>query len=355
MIMNRQHSPRVSSRSGITRVDLIAVLAGSFLVAMLFLPATRRGRTPARKLHCLNNIRQLGLANQNFAAQNGGKLPYLSASKLIKNGAEEEGELIQSWQVALLPALDAGSLLRAIRKNVVIKTGRATMSDAELIAVEVFTCPDDSDSFRKPGGLSYVVNAGFISQSLYHGDPDRKHIPGSLAWIGGPGEDNAIAVHAATGVFWQQTNVFESSLDDVSTGDGATTTLMLAENLQAGNWYDTDTAAIGFGFPVANSQGKVSYGAGRVFESEEKPLNTEFDHGALTTARGQDWRINADLKAKVGTLPRPSSNHTGGVNVIMCDGSGRFLNQNIDPHVYLKLLTSNGVSWGEGELKQSEW
>ncbi len=351
--MNRR--PKYSNRRGITRVDLIVLLGACLLLLMLFLPACRSARRPARKLQCLSNIRNLGLANQNSASQNGGKLPYLSALKVIKSGAEEEGELVQSWQVVLLPALDETALFRAIKKNAVVKSGRATMSDAERIAVEVFTCPDDSDSFRKPGGLSYVVNAGFISGSLYLGDPDRKHIPGSLAWVGEPGDDQAIAVHAATGVFWQQTDVFEPSLEYVMTGDGVSATLMLAENLHAGNWYDTDTAAIGFGFPVANSKGQVPLGAGRTFESEQKPLNTEFNHGTLTTARGQDWRINADLKAKVGTLPRPSSNHAGGVNVIMCDGAGKFLNQNIDPHVYLKLLTSNGVTWGEGELKQSEW
>ena len=69
----------------------------------------------------------------------------------------------------------------------------------------------------------------------------------------------------------------------------------------------------------------------------------------------RDWRINRDLKAATGTRARPSSNHEGGVNVIFCDGSGRFLSDRIDLHVYVKLLTSNGVKYGEGELKQSEY
>jgi hypothetical protein len=229
------------------------------------------------------------------------------------------------------------------------------MSDAERVALQVFTCPDDSDSFRKPGGLSYVVNTGFISQSLYLGDPDRKHVPGSLAWAGEPGDGKAIAVHASTGVYWQQTDAFEPSLEYVSTGDGASTTLMLAENMQAGNWYDTDTASISFGFPVANSKGQIPLGVGQTFESEQRPLNTEFKGGTLTSAKSQDWRVNAALKTKATLLPRPSSNHVGGVNVIMCDGAGKFLNENIDPHVYLKLLTSNGVTYGEGDLQQSSY
>lgn len=31
------------------------------------------------------------------------------------------------------------------------------------------------------------------------------------------------------------------------------------------------------------------------------------------------------------------------------------LNENFDPHVYLKLITSNGAIDGEGELKQSDY
>jgi prepilin-type processing-associated H-X9-DG protein len=52
----------------------------------------------------------------------------------------------------------------------------------------------------------------------------------------------------------------------------------------------------------------------------------------------------------VGTAPRPSSQHAGGVNVVFCDGSARFLNENIDKDTYVKLLTSNGVAYGEQTL-----
>lgn len=351
--MNRRRNH--SNRRGITRVEVIVVLAACLLVGMLFIPATRRARGPARKVQCLSNMRNVGLAAQNFASSNNSKLPPLSNSQTFKNTSGEEGKFIANWATLLLPALDNSALLKQIRLNAIIESGQARLGDEKQMAIDVFSCPQDPNAFKRPGRLSFVFNSGFISQDVYHGDPGRAHIPGSLAWVGLPGEAGAIAVHAATGAVWHQSDGFESSLDYISQGDGTSVTLLLTENLQAGNWYDSDTASISFGFPVPNSKGKVPLGAGRIFESEEKPLNTEFDNGTLTTASGQDWRINADLKAKVGTLPRPSSNHVGGVNVIMCDGAGRFLNENIDPHVYLKLLTSNGVMYGEGELKQSDY
>ena len=130
---------------------------------------------------------------------------------------------------------------------------------------------------------------------------------------------------------------------------------MVTENLQAGDWYDTDTARISFGFPVKADGLRVPFGRGAIFESVDRSLNTEFPGGTLTEASPQDWRINCDLKAVVGTRPRPSSNHSGGVNVIMASGAGRFLSDKIDPRVYVKLMTSRGGEYGEGELSPQDF
>ena len=64
------------------------------------------------------------------------------------------------------------------------------------------------------------------------------------------------------------------------------------------------------------------------------------------------WAINRELGAAPGTRPRPSSNHAGGVNMMMCDGSVKFLGDSISKHVYAKLCTSNGVNYGERSLNQ---
>jgi prepilin-type processing-associated H-X9-DG protein len=107
--------------------------------------------------------------------------------------------------------------------------------------------------------------------------------------------------------------------------------------------------------PVNAPNGQVPFGTGTFFESVERPLNAEFKGGTLGTAGLHEWRVNRDLKAAEGTRPRPSSNHKGGVNVIMCDGSGRFLSESIDPQVYVKLLTTNGTAYGEGKLAENSF
>ncbi len=264
------------------------------------------------------------------------------------------------WPVLILPAMDGSKLVKAIKSNAVDVSDKGAetvrrIGEAERVYFRGYTCPQDTDSHMQPGGLSYVVNAGSIARRLYHGDPDGRHRVDQLSWDGNDvaGEEADIEVAAATGVFWRKSEVFQPSLDYVGTGDGTTNTLMLSENLQAGNWWDTDTTRLAFGIPVETVNGRVPFGQGTFFESVERPLNTQFEGGTLSSVSPLGWRINSELQAATGTRPRPSSNHERGVNVIMCDGSGRFLNAQMSPHIYAKLLTPNGVNYGEGELQES--
>jgi hypothetical protein len=339
-------------RSGFTKIDLL-VLLGIVLLAFVLLPPTIfQRRICSRQLQCLSHMRNVGLAHLNYASSNNGNLANLTKSQAITNSDGLKGELLTAWPIMLLPALDATAQLRRLRETAVIESGHARIDESSRVHMEVFTCPDDPLAYRKPGRLSFVVNAGFISRNLYHGDPEQKHVPGSLRWTDNsvPIDESDVAIHIATGVVWNPSDAFQPSLEYVSGGDGTSTTILLTENLQAGNWYDTDSTRIGFGFPVANVDGKVPLGTGTTFESVEKPLNTQFTGNTLSKATPRDWWINTGSKQNQ-SQPRPSSEHDGGVNVIMCDGAGRFLNQDIDPHLYIKMMTSNGAAFGEGELE----
>ena len=354
---------RSQSRQGIGRIDLIVLIVICALLCAVLGPGllqTKRG--PAKLMRCMNNLRQVGLATIAFASNLNGELPSLSSDVEITNAAGQTGTIPMSWQMQILPALDAAAVLKNIRKNAVVVSGeendvRMEIADTERIWLPDFACPDDVDSDRTPGGLSYVANSGFMSRSLYHGDPKGLHQIGKISWDGNNvcDEPKDIEISAATGVFWRAHPSFKSSLDYVATGDGTSTTLMLTENLQAGPWYETDTAKIGFGLPINDSNNQILFGAETFFESVQRPLNTQFPGGTLTSSAPQDWRINAGLKAKTGTQPRPSSNHKGGVNVMLCDGAVRFLSEKIDPHVYVKILTPNGVSFGERGFQASDF
>jgi len=347
-------------RRGFTLIELLVVISIIAVLASLIAPAVQSARRAARKLECLNNIRNCGLAIQNVASGSGGGLPPVVTTVPISNG-NGQGTLAAPWTIQILPALDATALLKDIKNNATIAGGASPtaifqVGTLEQIWIQAYTCPDDQDSHRQPGGLSYVANSGFISSEIWStGETGTLiHQPFFIDWstaasrspdgVSGTLDANDLAVEVATGVFWRPTptNGFQSSLDYISTGDGATTTLMLAENLNAGFWNSQLVNQVGFGIEIKTSTGSVN--AGQV---------TGLAATGLSTQTPDYWAINRTKSTNYA--PRPSSSHIGGVNVIMCDGSGRFISENVDKNAYIKLITSNGVTYGEQTLNNASY
>lgn len=369
--MKKYLKSRSQKRRGFTLIELLVVISIIAVLASLIAPAVQSARRAARKLECLNNIRQVGLAFQTVASSNG-NLPSITTNVPANNGA---GYIYGAgWPLNLLPALDNAALLKNIQRNAVATgTGNAfIINSADTVSVKVFTCPDDTDSNQKPGGLSYVVNAGFIPDTVW-GQPETGtfHNPFIIDWngdnrysvdgvtpLGSPAtlDQQDLAVETATGVFFRPNTNYTASLDQLSVGDGASTTLLVTENLQAGPWYGSPDYQPGFGV------NHLGFGI-RIPTASAKPVVGLFTAGTLNVATGfyditinpDDWYINRSLSAAVGAAPRPSSNHAGGVNAVFGDGSGRFLAETIDKGVYAKICTSNGVNYGEQTLNQSSY
>ena len=370
-------------RRGFTLIELLVVISIIAVLASLIAPAVQSARRAARKLECLNNIRQVGIAMQSFASANNGQLPSLVGNMTFANSLGTTVTTQAGWPIQIMPAMDGSAVVKNLKANADMNAaGAAAVGTGfgvgvgnnrvtERVYFKGFTCPDDVGSDKAVGGLSYVLNMGMISNTIWTtyaaGTSDTfpaipnvtmdssYHHPGLISWNGNStfGEPVDQAIGLASGVFQRDLTGFAGasstsmSLDYVGTGDGTTNTMMVSENLAAGDWWSTSANQLGFGIQVPVASAAPSY------SSWSSAYALRMDGTNFATLAPDPWFINRNLAAGVGTAPRPSSQHANGVNVIFCDGSGRFLSENLDKNVYVKLLTSNGVTYGEQTLNAS--
>jgi prepilin-type N-terminal cleavage/methylation domain-containing protein len=389
--MTRQPiTARLRRRGGFTLIELLVVISIIATLAALILPGIQAAREAARRVECLNNMRNIALAIHNEATARNA-MPFLTTGVINPNTGENFGGLMlnygdastpalteAAWSVHLLPLLDQANLYERLIASTGADLPPNDTSSLAQVNVPVYNCPDDPEADSR-GNISYVVNGGYIPKSLFDAPPvSRVHQLSNYGWaFAAAGTNDAIQATFSTGVFWRendngQKNKKQMTVDFMSRGDGLSNTLMLTENLNtrpysdvgSGGWASSSTGDIAFLVPGAES------GTGVFASIADAPDgiglgNKGFGLSLRNPQTGSLFRfteptagagINGDLNsAPDGRWPRPSSQHPGAVNVIYCDSHGGSLNQNMADELYARLVSPAGGDFGQDILSGEEF
>jgi prepilin-type N-terminal cleavage/methylation domain-containing protein/prepilin-type processing-associated H-X9-DG protein len=152
-------SPRL--RRGFTLIELLVVIAIIAVLIALLLPAVQAAREAARRMSCVNNLKQIGLGLHNYESI-AGSLPmagiYTTATGWV------------GWSVhaRILPLLELGPMFNSINFNLPYSKPDNTTVAAANIAI--FLCPSEINTQRTPASAFFPVDHSVSNYGWNLGD-----------------------------------------------------------------------------------------------------------------------------------------------------------------------------------------
>ncbi len=321
--------PMLFRRRAFTLIELLVVIAIIAILIALLLPAVQQAREAARRTQCKNNLHQLGLALHNYHDVFG-RFPLNGNDWVAIPGTHTDRG---SHLIRLLPYLDQAPLYNGINlsTNGVVPTQLVGGKQVAGTQIPGLLCPSDDRQSTQPTGVqwwytNYAMSVGptrLLSAAGCNlstivgvgpsGDADGEN------WFGdgysnhaGGGDANGIS-----GIIGREIH-FSTTIAMIT--DGTSNTIAMgelrswcADHMVNASWAHSNGPWMGttppINFPTCPGENGVPMSGG-------PPCNQR-----------NSWNTAMGFKSR----------HEGGAHFVLCDGSARFISENIDYDLYQRL------------------
>jgi prepilin-type N-terminal cleavage/methylation domain-containing protein/prepilin-type processing-associated H-X9-DG protein len=338
-------------RRGFTLIELLVVIAIIGVLIALLLPAVQRAREGARRTQCINNLKQIGVALHNYHDAMKVFPPNLTPGASFNYSAGGWGVLaflnpyLEQTNVYNLMDVSLPTYVRDGAGVTTLAGGHLGTIQAVQTIVPTFLCPsgisrsvDGGYGVTRMGPTNYCANQGSGIDTL-NGDPTQNGSPLN-----------------ADGVFFANSAI---RLDDIT--DGTTSTACFSESILGEGPTSSATlpstvdprrvyAYLGF---TSGIQLTESACASPPFYNLAQRRQFNWYAGEIRCAAYNHYYApnsdfmdclfnNADFGFTAMGWKGARSLHPGGVNLMFCDGSARFIGEQIDRRIWTAISTRAG-------------
>jgi prepilin-type N-terminal cleavage/methylation domain-containing protein len=311
-------------RTGFTLIELLVVIAIIAVLIALLLPAVQAAREAARRVQCVNNLKQIGIAMHNY---------HDVCGACPMSGYDWFGPLAM-----IGPFIEGQAIFNSL--NFGIRSQDPTNSTATHATISVFNCPSDIDRLTTTTGhFNYAANAGSCSDSVAYG---------GVKLFAGPFNGNCDIVPVR----------FSSITDGLSNTAGFSERV---KGIGSVNTYDplkpsatimqvtftapyspsTDQATCLANPPTASATLNTQAAGVGADWSRCFTFGTQYDHTMLPNT----WNCATGKTSDPNyTTSNAASRHPGVINMLLMDGSTRTIKQTI----------GNPVWWALGTMSAGE-
>jgi len=310
-------------RSAFTLIELLVVIAIIAILIGLLLPAVQKVREAAARIKCQNNLKQLGLAMHNYENANGA----------FPQGRNAYPKVV-SAPARLLAYIEKANLQDLIDPDGTLAIGGQNDTAAKN-RISLLVCPSDPRNGAVPGSDYFGTNYVACNGTGFEADSN-----GGIA--------THLKIPDGNGAFAQ------NPVRIIDLIDGASNTAAFSETLIGNGTTITSIPTD----PLTIRLAVLEVAGG----NDPTPADCEAGKGTWTMRRSEQWinghygntlynhfyTPNQAKKWDCGNashnkgLTAARSSHAGGVNLLLCDGSVRFVRDGVDQVTWRGLGTRAG-------------